>query len=262
MSDERGARMSSVLGSTAIVLGNVSGQGDLEIRGHVQGNVTLDGRVAVATGGIVLGAIEAVHVTVLGTVRGDLIARDGVTIGASGEVEGNIVAPRVAIEAGARVRGNLRTGETNEKPRSADKPRAPSAEPPARTPEPRAAEPLAPAPAPARPVPSDVRTPPVVEPLRPAPTVVSTDPLTKDEGEQQRRKRRRRRGGGGDEARSASPRTETPAGGRPAAVAHTPAPAAAATPAPGRTAPSGPAPQGPPAIPTFVKGAHGHRRDN
>jgi len=248
MSDERGARMSSVLGSTAIVLGNVSGQGDLEIRGRVQGNVTLDGRVAVATGGIVLGAIEGVHVTVLGTVRGDLIARDGVTIGASGEVEGNIVAPRVAIEAGARVRGNLRTGETNEKPKSADKPRA--------------AEARAPAPAPARPVPSDVRTPPVVEPLRPAPTAVSTDPLTKDEGEQQRRKRRRRRGGGGDEARSASPRTETPAGGRPAAVAHTPAPAAAATPAPGRTAPSGPAPQGPPAIPTFVKGAHGHRRDN
>ncbi len=247
MSDERGARMSSVLGSTAIVLGNVSGQGDLEIRGRVQGNVTLDGRVAVATGGLVLGAIEGVHVTVLGTVRGDLIARDGVTIGASGEVEGNIVAPRVAIEAGARVRGNLRTGETNEKPKSADKPRAPLAEPPARTLEPRTAE-------------------QVVEPLRPAPTAVSTDPLTKDEGEQQRRKRRRRRGGGagggGDEARSASPRTETPAGGRPAAVAQPPAPTAAPHPSTGRAAPTGPAPKGPPPIPTFVKGAHGHRRDN
>ena len=103
--------MSSVLGVTALVLGNVQGQGDFEVRGRVQGDIVLDGRVLVAAGGLVLGTIEALQITVSGTVRGDLIAEDGVEISGSGQVEGNVSSPRVAIEAGAKVRGHLRTGE-------------------------------------------------------------------------------------------------------------------------------------------------------
>jgi len=110
MPEER-ARMSSVLGATGLVLGNVQGQGDFEVRGRVQGDIVLDGRVLVAIGGLVLGTIEAVSITVSGTVRGDLIAEDGVEISGSGQVEGNVTSPRVAIEAGAKVRGHLRTGE-------------------------------------------------------------------------------------------------------------------------------------------------------
>jgi cytoskeletal protein CcmA (bactofilin family) len=110
MSDER-PRMSSVLGVTGIVLGNVQGHGDFEVRGRVQGDIVLDGRVLVAAGGLVLGTIEALHIAVSGTVRGDLIAEDGVEISGSGQVEGNVTSPRVAIEAGAKVRGHLRTGE-------------------------------------------------------------------------------------------------------------------------------------------------------
>src|SRR5687768_15851930 len=110
MSEERG-RMSSVLGVTGLVLGNVQGEGDFEVRGRVQGDVVLTGRVLVAQGGLVLGTIEATQVTVSGTVRGDLIAEEGVEITGSGQVEGNVTSPRVAIESGARVRGHLRTGE-------------------------------------------------------------------------------------------------------------------------------------------------------
>lgn len=110
MSEER-ARMSSVLGATGLVLGNVQGQGDFEVRGRVQGDIVLSGRVLVSAGGMVLGTIEAVHISISGTVRGDLIAEDGVEIAGSGQVDGNVTSPRVAIEAGAKVRGHLRTGE-------------------------------------------------------------------------------------------------------------------------------------------------------
>ncbi len=104
------ARMSSVLGATGLVLGNVRGQGDLEIRGRVQGDVHLEGHCAVAEPGLVLGGIEAFQITVHGAVRGDLIASEAINIGSTGQVEGNVSAPRVEIEAGAQVRGELQTG--------------------------------------------------------------------------------------------------------------------------------------------------------
>ena len=103
MTDERSPRMSSVLGETGIVIGNVDGNGDLEIRGRVQGSITLSGRVFVAESGVVLGNVEATNITVAGEVRGDLAASDGVEVHALGRVEGSIEAPRVGIEAGARV---------------------------------------------------------------------------------------------------------------------------------------------------------------
>lgn len=110
MAEQHTPKMSSVLGETAVIIGNVTGTGDLEIRGRVQGSVSLAGRVLVAESGTVLGGIEATDIAVAGEVRGDLVANDGVEVHASGRVEGNIEAPRVGIEAGARVRGMLRTG--------------------------------------------------------------------------------------------------------------------------------------------------------
>jgi cytoskeletal protein CcmA (bactofilin family) len=115
MTEEKRTRMSSVLGETAVVIGNVKGAGDLEIRGRVQGSVEVTGRILVANSAVVLGGIDAVHISVAGQVRGDLSASDGVHIHASGHVEGNIFAPRVGIDTGARVRGVLRTGDASEK---------------------------------------------------------------------------------------------------------------------------------------------------
>ena len=105
------SRMASVVGGSAVVIGNIHGSGDLEVRGRIQGSIEITGRVLISETGLVLGSIEATHIHVSGQVRGDLAAEDGVLIAAQGRVEGNISAPRVGIEAGARVRGILRTGD-------------------------------------------------------------------------------------------------------------------------------------------------------
>lgn len=225
MSDERNARLSSVLGAAAVVIGNVNGQGDIEVRGRVQGNVVLEGRVLVARGGIVLGSIEALQVTVVGAVRGDLFASDGVTIHASAEVEGNIHAPRVAIEAGAQVRGHLRTEPLAGKKTDANE--GASAEP--RLVEPRAHE---------------LRT------KEPRPNLEPQAPASSSEERPPGPRRKRRRGKGGAHFEN----------GGVVEARSTAAPQASA-PAQPSTAPRDPAPR-PPTIPTFRKGSHGHRRDS
>ena len=110
MIEQRSSRLASVLGATSVVVGNISGTGDLEIRGKVQGNIHVTGRILVSASGVILGDIEATTLEIAGQVRGDLRATDGVQIATSGQVIGQIHAPRVGIEAGAVVRGQLNTG--------------------------------------------------------------------------------------------------------------------------------------------------------
>lgn len=298
MSEERG-RMSSVLGVTGLVLGNVQGEGDFEVRGRVQGDVVLTGRVLVAQGGLVLGTIEATQVTVSGTVRGDLIAEEGVEITGSGQVEGNVTSPRVAIESGARVRGHLRTGEEppvavrgGQDQRRLERPRnelvetveasAVSAEEDFED-APEVVPILAAKPAA---VPTPEETPRAAAPLRAGPARldrVRTDgaperPEGRGEGGEGRAKRRRKRKRGGDRpATNEAAGPPTDAAGTNAF--HVDEARAERTPPQRPTRPSGPLPPAegagkgrspgdePPdrkrrgkRLPTFVKGARGHLR--
>lgn len=102
------ARM-SIIGPTSIVIGDVSGRGDLEIVGRVQGDVAVDGSVTVAPDGVVLGSIRAQEVRVAGRVDGNVAAKDSLSLQAGANVSGDLVAARLGIEEGARVRGSVRT---------------------------------------------------------------------------------------------------------------------------------------------------------
>lgn len=110
--NERKPKMSSVLGASGVVLGDISGEGDLEIRGKVQGKVELAGRVLVTSTGTVLGGIEAIELHIAGRVQGNVVASDQLTVAPSGQIIGDLSAPRVAIEAGARIRGALSSGQS------------------------------------------------------------------------------------------------------------------------------------------------------
>ena len=99
----------SIIGPTSIVIGDVTGRGDLEIIGRVQGDVVLEGTVTVAPDGVVLGSIRAQGVRVAGRVDGSVVAKESLSLQAGANVSGDLVAARLGIEEGARVRGTVRT---------------------------------------------------------------------------------------------------------------------------------------------------------
>ncbi len=73
-----------------------------------------NGRVTVAASGRVNADIEAVEISVEGSVQGSLKASDRVRLGTSSRVQGSVMTPRIAIEDGARLRGKvemIRAGE-------------------------------------------------------------------------------------------------------------------------------------------------------
>ncbi len=105
----------SVIGSGLKIQGEITGDSDLLVEGEAHGRIRmLNGRVTVAANGRVNADIEAVDITVEGSVQGGLKASDRVRLGPTSSVQGSVMTPRIAIEDGARLRGKvemIRAGE-------------------------------------------------------------------------------------------------------------------------------------------------------
>ena len=96
----------SDLGISVVLKGRLSASEDLTIEGHVEGRITVqDHTVTVGRHAQIDAPILARVATIRGTVHGDVTATERVEILATGSVDGDIVAPRIAIAEGACVRG-------------------------------------------------------------------------------------------------------------------------------------------------------------
>ena len=100
---------SSVIAEGTTVRGNVRGRGSLDIHGHVEGDVEVDGNVSLGSSGGVQGQISGALLTIAGQVAGDLRGSEGVLLERGAKVIGDLTAPRIGIAEGALVRGHVRT---------------------------------------------------------------------------------------------------------------------------------------------------------
>jgi cytoskeletal protein CcmA (bactofilin family) len=116
---ERGG--SATIGPSITIRGDVTGDEDLMIQGSIEGTVTLkQHNVTVGAEGTVKADIHGRTVTVEGNVVGDLHGEEQVVLRQNARLQGNIQAPRVTLEDGARFRGGIDMGE--EKPAPAGRP--------------------------------------------------------------------------------------------------------------------------------------------
>ncbi|TVP56809.1 MAG: polymer-forming cytoskeletal protein [Gemmatimonadales bacterium] len=112
----RESRQSATIGRSITVKGEVTGDEDLLIEGHIDGSVNLkEHAVTVGAEGQVEANVTARLITVEGHVEGNLTAHDQVVLRASARVEGDITAPRVVLEDGARFRGGIDMGDLSDR---------------------------------------------------------------------------------------------------------------------------------------------------
>ncbi|MBI3401947.1 MAG: polymer-forming cytoskeletal protein [Acidobacteria bacterium] len=96
------------IGKSVVIKGELNGSEDLTIEGHVEGTIQLKEHVlTIGPNGRIKAQVFAKAVIVLGEVTGNVTASDKVDIRDNGSVEGDIVAPRVAIAEGAHFRGSV-----------------------------------------------------------------------------------------------------------------------------------------------------------
>ncbi|MCA9552115.1 MAG: polymer-forming cytoskeletal protein [Myxococcales bacterium] len=117
------------------VKGKVQGSEDLWVAGRVEGSVELDGALTVAPGGVVKAEVRAVRVTVAGTVVGDVTASELIELTAQARVQGDLRAPTVRVDDGAKLNGLLEVGDVS-RVEVAPRPAAPKTTQPQARPEP------------------------------------------------------------------------------------------------------------------------------
>jgi cytoskeletal protein CcmA (bactofilin family) len=98
----------AVIGPGIHINGDITGDENLIIEGKVDGKVRLEGhQVDIGQNGKVKADITAKVIKIAGEVRGDLNGVEKVVISRSGNVHGNIVAPRMTLEDGAIFKGSI-----------------------------------------------------------------------------------------------------------------------------------------------------------
>ena len=97
-----------MIGPGIRIKGEVSGEEDLLVQGAVEGSIRLAGnQLIVGESGQVNADVQAKTVKIDGAVSGDIVATENVVISKLGNVQGNIVAPRVSLEDGAVFKGSI-----------------------------------------------------------------------------------------------------------------------------------------------------------
>ena len=99
----RGA--TSVLSAAFTVTGEINGEADLQLDGHVKGDIRVT-RLEIGPGARVEGAVRAQHVEVRGDVIGTIEAQT-VVLHESARVEGDIKPGRLSMEGGAHFDGRV-----------------------------------------------------------------------------------------------------------------------------------------------------------
>lgn len=101
----------TLIGRSTRINGDVVFVGGFHLDGQVTGNVRAETGVAavlsVSEHGCIEGSVEVAHVILNGTVKGDIVARERVELGAKARVNGNVYYGVIEMAMGAEINGKL-----------------------------------------------------------------------------------------------------------------------------------------------------------
>ena len=97
----------TVIGSSIVIDGEISGEEAITILGTVKGKVAVAQGVVIEAGATVEADIEGQIVTVSGKVTGNVTAREKLELRPESKMVGNAKAPRIVVADGATFKGNV-----------------------------------------------------------------------------------------------------------------------------------------------------------
>lgn len=114
----------TIISSSVIIEGKLTSNGNVRIDGVVKGNVEAKGNLTVGETGNIQGDINADSVTVGGKVEGVINAKDKITLESKAFLKGDLVTKVLVVDAGAIFEGKSSMGESKkpEKPSSLNLP--------------------------------------------------------------------------------------------------------------------------------------------
>ncbi len=108
---QNSTRIDTLLGKTAVIIGDLEFSGGLHLDGRVNGNVRSSvedgGALSLSETGYVEGRVEVTVIVLNGTVNGDVVARERLVLGGKARVNGNVHYGVIEMAPGAVITGKL-----------------------------------------------------------------------------------------------------------------------------------------------------------
>ena len=104
-------RIDTLIGRGTRVSGDLHFSGGLHVDGEIHGNVSAEGggdsMLSLSQHGVIKGEVHVSHLTLNGTVEGDVHADQGLELGPQARITGDVYYNLVEIAVGATVNGKL-----------------------------------------------------------------------------------------------------------------------------------------------------------
>ena len=104
------ARKESLIAADITIQGKIEGGGSVRIAGKFNGDVNVQGDLAVEAGAKLTGGVRADKVTIAGELEGNIEEASRVELMQTGVLIGDLKAGSLTVAAGARMRGNVEFG--------------------------------------------------------------------------------------------------------------------------------------------------------
>ena len=95
------------LGPAITIKGNIAGTDHLRFFGRLQGDVLLEGDLAVEASARIDGNVRADRITVSGIVEGGVGTSEGLQVRAQGKIRGRLQTKFIEVERGAVIDGSI-----------------------------------------------------------------------------------------------------------------------------------------------------------
>ena len=109
--DKQTARIDTLIGKASRVHGGMEFAGGLHLDGAIEGNLRADpvegSSLSVSETGSIDGNVEVGNLMLNGAVRGDIVARGRVVLGATARIQGNVYYGVIEMTLGAQIMGKL-----------------------------------------------------------------------------------------------------------------------------------------------------------
>jgi cytoskeletal protein CcmA (bactofilin family) len=109
--DKQTARIDTLIGKASRVRGGMEFAGGLHLDGSIEGDLRADpvegSSLSVSETGSIDGNVEVGTLMLNGAVRGDIVARGRVVLGATARVQGNLYYGVIEMTLGAQIMGKL-----------------------------------------------------------------------------------------------------------------------------------------------------------
>jgi cytoskeletal protein CcmA (bactofilin family) len=109
-SDKLFPNSATLISAGTILKGDLTSENDLRIDGTIHGNITSQAKVVIGPLGFVEGNVEGIQADISGKLVGNVVAKESVQLRTKCQVQGNITADSLQIEAGAIFNGQSQMG--------------------------------------------------------------------------------------------------------------------------------------------------------